>query len=68
MTKIKILKELWEIISKNCFTDIYKDIAKQKFFKYGMRKKKKELIQTYNLYNYSYYKDQYIKLYYDIID
>ena len=63
-----MLKELWEIISKKCFTGAYKDIAKQKFFKYGMKKKKKELTQTYNLYNYSYYINQYIKLYYDIID
>ena len=68
MIKIEILKELWEVISKNCFNNIYKDIAKQNFFKYGMRKKKKELIQTYNLYNYGYYKNACIKIYYDIID
>lgn len=68
MTKNTILIELWEKAQKHFENDIYIDMAKKRFFNYGMRKAKKDLQQIYNLYNYGYYNENELKLYYDIIN
>lgn len=68
MTKNTILIELWEKTQKHFKKNIYIDIAKEKFFNYGMKKTKKDLQQIYNLCSYGYYNEKEIKLYYDIIN
>lgn len=68
MTKNNILIELWEKAQKHFENDIYIDFAKERFLNYGMKKTKKDLQQIYNLYNYGYYNENEIKLYYDIIN
>ena len=68
MTKNNILIELWEKTQKHFENNRYIDIAKERFFNYGMKKTKKDLQQIHNLYNYGYYNKNEIKLYYDIID
>jgi hypothetical protein len=72
MKKIKMLEELWEFLKIDDFVKKqfgnYEDLAKNKFFKNGIKKQKKDIINIYNLQNYGYYKNSKIKLYYDIID
>lgn len=72
MKKFEMLKELWDFLKIDNFSKKqfgkYEDIAKNKFFKNGMKKNKKNIINIYNLQNYGYYKNSKIKLYYDIIE
>lgn len=70
MKKQEILKELWEHIEienfANNYWKQYKKEAKNRFFKNGLKKNKKELITIYNLQNYGYYRELKQKLYFDI--
>lgn len=70
MKKIEILNSLWDFISIDGFSKEYwkqyEELAKERFFKIGLKKLKKDLITLYNLYSYGYYNEFKYKLYYDV--